>query len=142
MKKGIASQVFIYIFMAIVIALILFFGFKQIVGLQDLTQKTYYVAFKEDLNSAVSDIYYKNAGSVLVFSTSSRNKPLILPKDIKEVCFGGNEIIFDNLKYDKFEIENLKGDICIRTVQSSLSFKLENVVVGEDVKVKISGVGT
>ena len=62
------SQVFIYIFVVIVMALIIFFGFKQVVNLQDLSQKSYYISFKEDITSSVNDVYYMNKGSTLVFS--------------------------------------------------------------------------
>ena len=70
------SQVFIYIFVVIVMALIIFFGFKQVVNLQDLSQKSYYISFKEDITSSVNDVYYMNKGSTLVFSKFSRNKEL------------------------------------------------------------------
>jgi len=136
------SQVFIYIFVAIVMALVIFFGFKQVVNLQDLSQKSYYISFKEDMTSSVNDVYYMNKGSTLVFSKFSRNKELILPSEIKEVCFRDNIVSFDIDKYKKFEVENLKGDICIRIADNRLGFKLENVVIGDEVFVEISDVGT
>lgn len=136
------SQVFIYIFVAIVMALVIFFGFKQVVNLQDLSQKSYYISFKEDITSSVNDVYYMNKGSTLVFSKFSRNKELILPSEIKEVCFRDNIVSFDIDKYKKFEVENLKGDICIRIADNRLGFKLENVVIGDEVFVEISDVGT
>jgi len=136
------SQVFIYIFVVIVMALIIFFGFKQVVNLQDLSQKSYYISFKEDITSSVNDVYYMNKGSTLVFSKFSRNKELILPSEIKEVCFRDNIVSFDIDKYKKFEVENLKGDICIRIADNRLGFKLENVVIGDEVFVEISDVGT
>ena len=136
------SQVFIYIFVAIVMALVIFFGFKQVVNLQDLSQKSYYISFKEDITSSANDVYYMNKGSTLVFSKFSRNKELILPSEIKEVCFRDNIVSFDIDKYKKFEVENLKGDICIRIADNRLGFKLENVVIGDEVFVEISDVGT
>ena len=49
-----------------------------------------------------------------------------LPKGITEVCFNGNEVSLVPEKYDGFEIENLEGNGCIKSVRGGLSFKLEN----------------
>ena len=146
MRKGIASQVFIYNFAVIVMALILYFGFTQIANLKSLQDKSIYVVFKNDFESAVNDVYYKNSGSTLVFSKDSRNKPLELPKEINKICFDldddGNNVLLNSKKYDDFKIEHLKNDGCIDTVKGELNFKLINVVDGEETFVEISNVGT
>ena len=138
MKKGMSSQVFIYIFLAIVMALILFFGFKQIAGLTELSDKSTYVVFKNDFTEAVDKLFYKNQGSTVVFSPTSRNKPLVLPKGITNICFEGSEVKLLPKKYDDFEIENLRGDVCMVTTSGRLSFNLENVIVSDDVKIEVS----
>ena len=142
MKKGIVSQVFIYIFVIIVIAIVLLFGFKQVVNLKNLTEKSVYVAFKNDFSKAVDSVYYLNKGSTLVFSESSRNKGLGLPNKIKKICFQNNKVKFDSELYKDFIVDNLEGELCIDVAKGKLNFKLENNVENEEVKVKISGVGT
>jgi len=141
MKKGIASQVFIYIFVMIVIAMILLFGFRQVANLRNLSEKSVYVSFKTDFSKAVSDAYYLNKGSVLVFDKSSRNKPLNVPKEARRVCFDGGVVNFNSEIYEEFIVDHLQGNGCINILNGKLSFRLENIYDGE-VKVKISSVGT
>jgi hypothetical protein len=140
MKKGIASQVFIYIFAVIVMAMILYFGFTQIVNLKGLTDKSVYITFREDFRDAVNEVYYKNKGSILVFSDESRNKPLELPKGLNSVCFEESKVILNPPDYDSFIVEFLKGDGCINVIKGRLSFKLENVVIEQDIYVMVSAV--
>lgn len=142
MKKGIASQVFIYIFAVIVMAMILYFGFTQIANLKNLGDKSVYITFKSELAGAVNDIYYKNKGSISVFSEDSRNKPLELPKGINKVCFEGSKVILNSEDYDDFIVENLKGDICMDALNGRLRFRLENVFIDQETYVVISTVGT
>lgn len=142
MRKGIVSQVFIYIFVVIVMALILFFGFKQVVNIKNLTDKSTYIAFKSDFSKDVNDAYYLNKGSILVFSEDSVNKELTLPKGIKRICFRDNKVILNSQEFDDFTVDYLTGDECINAVNGRLGFKLENIVENQEVKVRISNVGT
>ena len=142
MRKGVTSQVFIYIFVVIVMALIMFFGFKQVVNLKNLGDKSVYITFKNDFSNSVNDVYYMNEGSTLVFSKDSRNKDLILPKYIKKVCFENNKVILDSDNYDDFIVNNLIRSECINVVNGGLSFKLENIVENQEVFVKVNRVGT
>jgi len=137
MKKGVSSQIFIYIFIVIVMAMVLLFGFKQIVNIQNLNEKAVYVEFKSDFKDAVNDVYYKNKGSVIVFSEDSRNKPLRLPNDVEQVCFTNNNV--EILPYDDFNVDFLMtvGNFCIQD-NNGLSFKLENVVVNQETFVEIT----
>jgi len=145
MKKGIASQVFVYIFAVIVIAFILYFGFTQIVNLKDLSDKSTYITFREDFKDAVNNVYYKSSDSSLVFSIDSRNKPLVLPKGVEEVYFSFvgdiGKISFDNVEYAPFEVEHLrKGDDLgeyIKVVKGRLSFKLTNEADEEETFVRV-----
>ena len=127
MRKGIASQVFIYIFAVIVMAMILYFGFTQIVNIKGLTDKSVYITFREDFKDAVNDVYYKNKGSVMVFSQESRNKPLELPNGINQVCFQGSKVMLNSIDYDDFNAEFLNGSGCINAIGGRLSLKLENM---------------
>ena len=142
MKKGAIDQVFIYIFVMIVIAFIIFFGFKQITNLNKLSEKSNYAVFKSDFSKAIDNVYYMNKGSTLVFSRDSRNKPLALPKDIKKVCFEDNKVSLNSIQYANFTVEHLNGDLCMDVVNGALSFRLENSVESQEVKVKVSDVGT
>jgi len=137
MKKGMSSQIFIYIFIVIVMAMVLLFGFKQIVNIQNLNEKSIYLEFKSDFKDTVSSVYYKNKGSVLVFSRDSRNKPLILPNDVEYVCFANGKV--DALPYDSFTVDFLIGNLCIKN-NNGLSFRLENVVINSETFAEISEV--
>lgn len=143
-KRGIATQIFYYIFAAILISFIFFFGYQQITRLMNLNEQASFVIFKSDLEKAVSNVYYKNPGSVVVYSSTSSNKPLILPKDVKEVCFTEiNQKISVNSKskyFTQFEIENLiakEKNYCIKTINSKLPFTLENKIVNGKAVVEI-----
>ena len=142
MKKGVIDQVFIYIFVIIVIALVLLFGFKQVTNLKNLSEKTTYTVFREDFKKAVNDIYYKNEGSAVVFSKISKNKPLSLPSEIKKVCFENEKVVINSEKYYNFTVDNLITSVDCINVNNELSFKLENVVENREVKIRISDVGT
>ena len=142
MRKGIANQVFIYIFVVILMALIILFGFKQVVNLKNLGDKSVYVTFKSDFTNAVNDVYYMNKDSTLVFSKDSRNKALVLPKDIKKICFENNKVVLNSDNYKDFTVDNMVGSDCINAVNGGLSFRLENVVENQKVFVKVNRVGT
>lgn len=143
MRRGAIDQVFIYIFVVIVIGFIMFFGFKQIANLNKLSEKSNYAVFKSDFSKAVDDVYYMNKGSILTFSRESRNKPLALPKEIKKVCFKNNKVLLNSEKYNDFTVEHFvpaSEDLCINVVNGLISFKLENTVENQEVKVRVSNV--
>ena len=135
-KRGVIGQPFIYIFAVIVIALVFMFGFKMITKLGDLNQQTVFLTFKSDLRKNVDEVYYKNVGTVLVFSKDSRNKPLLLPKEVEEVCFEDSNVTPYPLDY--FTVDYLLGNECIEAQNNELSFRLENVVIGGETYVEIS----
>ena len=140
-KRGILDLPFVYIFMIIVIAFILLFGLNMIFKLNELKEKTVYLTFKTDLDKEVEKMYNMNEGSVTTYSFNSKNKPLQMPKEIKEICVNGDRIILNNLKYEDFEIENLRGynedfmEVCIDTKNGYFQFKLENDVDNNNVYV-------
>ncbi len=146
-KRGmLQQQVFYYILGAVMISLIFFFGYQQIVKLTGLNEQANFIRFKTDFQDAVSDIYYKNPGSTAIYSLTSTNKPLLLSRDVKEVCFEKENNQFrvkaDSEYFTSFIVENLvprdnQDGYCIKTANSRLSFTLENKVVNGKIFVEI-----
>ena len=62
-KKAITQQVFIYIFIMLVVALILIFGVKLIKQTTDLGKSVDISVFKKDLDNSVQQIYTYSARS-------------------------------------------------------------------------------
>ena len=142
MKKAqLMSQPFYYIFIVIVIALIFLFGFNIINNLIKLNENAKYVTFKTDFEQAVNDMYYKNPGSIINYTKNSNHKPLVLPKDVKEVCFiknGLTRVKASSLYFREFSVNNLVPEIdCIKSQSNSLSFTLENKLINNEIKVVI-----
>ena len=143
-KRGILDLPFVYIFMIIVIAFILLFGLNMIFKLNELKEKTIYLTFKTDLEREVEKMYDMNKGSVTTYKFNSKNKPLKVPKEIKEICIDGSNVILDNIKYEDFEIENLRSydnglnEICVDTKNGYFQFRLENDVIDNDIYVLIT----
>ena len=143
-KRGILDLPFVYIFMIIVIAFILLFGLNMIFKLNELKEKTIYLTFKTDLEREVEKMYDMNKGSITTYSFESKNKPLKVPKEIKEICIDGSNVILDNIKYEDFEIENLRSydnglnEICVDTKNGYFQFRLENDVIDNDIYVLIT----
>jgi hypothetical protein len=151
-KRGMLSEPFYYIFVIIVIALIFVFGYQQLSKLQNLNEKAKFITFKTDLKNAVNNIYYKNPGSIAIYSSTSENKPLTMPKDTKKICFKKlNNVALvnsDSQYFTSFEINNLipeegtnlkidSGEYCANIKNSRFSFTLENKVVNKEIKVYI-----
>jgi hypothetical protein len=150
-KRGI-SQVFYYIFAVIVISLIFLFGYQQIIRLQGLNEKANFAVFKNDFQDAVKNIYYKNPGSIITYSINSANKPLILPKDVKKICFkkinNNSEVKADSKYFITFVVDNLipeqgvnlkleNNEYCSKITDSKFSFTLENKVINQQTLIYI-----
>ena len=138
------AEPFYYIFAMIVIALIFFLGFKFINNLQETQEQAKFVDFKLQFQKFVDEIYFKNEGTTIVYSKSSSNQPLLMPKDVKEVCFQENSIgtkIYAESNYFKeFNVKNLRpkeNNLCLKVLDGSLSFTLENKVVNQETIVEI-----
>jgi len=138
-KRGMIDQTFIYIFVVIVIAFIFLFGFSMIKKLGGLNEQTVYLTFKTDFKENVDNLYYKNVGSVMAFSSSSRNKPLILPNGVDEACFEEGKVIL-NSEYSDFTVEKLTvaSNFCVDILNNQLPFVLENVFVNGETYIQIS----
>ena len=147
-KRGqLLEQPFIYIFIVIVIGFVVIFGVLKIKDLNEVKEEATYLKFQTDLKDAVGRTYNKNEGTLLTFSKQSSNKPLLLPKDIKQVCFHDfitkTEVQLPNSNYQDFSIENLtpsNQDLCIQVINSQLSFKLENKIIEDHAAVVVSNV--
>ena len=152
MKKRGISQVFYYIFMIIVISLIFLFGYQQIIRLQNLNEQAKFIQFKTDFQNAVNDVYYKNPGSTVTYSLTSANKPLILPKDVKKICFKNlnnkAEIKAESIFFKTFITDNLipeqggnlkleNNEYCANTINSKFSFTLENRIFNRETLIYI-----
>lgn len=74
------SQPFNYIFILIVAALILFFGFYIVKNTLNLGQSIEFTSFRDNLQKEVNNFFYLTKGSVKSLS-------LRVPKEINYVCF-------------------------------------------------------
>jgi len=132
-KRGQLDQPFVYIFILLVIALIVIFGIQKINDVNEVKEKATYIKFQSDFQDAITNVFNKNEGTLLSYVKGSRNQPLLLPKDIKEICFeqqaARTKVIPDNLKYNDFTVDNLlpeENNFCIPAVSNTFSFKLEH----------------
>jgi hypothetical protein len=157
MKKGqLMSQPFIYIFYAIVGILILFFGIKVIINLQETGDSVEYATFVSRIQENVEKVYHDSYGSTISL------EKINVPSFITEVCFVGEyqvdqiqnaklkEVIeisdladyniylanVDNSKWEREFIEGIviEGTICDLTRDGKTNIILENI--GTSVKVR------
>lgn len=156
MKKGqIMGQPIIYLFYAIVGAMILFFGINVIMGLQETGEDVQYASFIGDLKTSIRSVYSDASGSTYGL------EEITVPSGIDEICFVGVydstvvngaeldsriQLIEDsgeaNLFFGGVELEHYKykldvvidGTICDDTKDRKLNLILENT--GRAVKVR------
>ncbi|MBS3134482.1 hypothetical protein J4214_04600 [Candidatus Woesearchaeota archaeon] len=119
-KKGMVSQVFTYMLIIIVIGFVFVFGFNMIKKTAETAEKAKYASFRLDLENFVENIFSKSPGSLVEYSSKSRNKkPLILPKNVKKVCIKNTKIALDYNelnklnKDDRFNVENINRNIIL-----------------------------
>jgi hypothetical protein len=155
-KKGqIMGQPIIYLFYAIVGAMILFFGINVIIGLQETGEDIQYVSLIGDLEKSVDAVYSDASGSTYGL------EEITIPNGIDEICFVGTyesdvvngleldsriQLIDDyneaNLFFGGVELEHYRykldviidGTICDNTKDRELNLILENM--GRTVEVK------
>ena len=157
MKKGqLMSQPIIYVFYAIVGILILFFGIRVIINLQETGENVEYRTFVSNIQGNVEKVYHDSYGSTI--SLDKINVPSFIP----EVCFVGEyqadkiqntklkEVIaisdledynvyfadVDSSKWERDFIEGLvvEGTVCDITRDGKINLVLENI--GNNVKVR------
>ncbi len=129
-KRGVSDQLFIYIFIVVVIGLVFLFGLKQINNVRELNDKATYLEFKSDFVKAAENVYSKNKGTVVTYSSKSSNKPLALPKRVKRISFetinGKVKVIPSDNSYESFTVEHLRTNLLSLENKNSISFVLEN----------------
>jgi len=149
------GQPIIYLFYAIVGAMILFFGINVIIGLQETGEDIQYVSLIGDLEKSVDAVYSDASGSTYGL------EEITIPNGIDEICFVGTyesdvvngleldsriQLIDDyneaNLFFGGVELEHYRykldviidGTICDNTKDRELNLILENM--GRTVEVK------
>jgi len=137
-KRGVSDQLFIYIFIAIVVGLVFLFGLKQINNVKELNDKAVYLEFKSDFVKAVEEVYNKNKGTIVTYSGKSSNKPLTLPNEVRRLSFeitnGKINVIPSESSYKSFSVENLRTNLNYLENKNGVSFVLENDIIdGETV---------
>ena len=150
------SQPFIYIFYAVVTVLILFFGIRIIINLQDTGEEVEYRTFVNKMQENVERVYHDSYGSTISLEKIS------VPAFISEVCFASEyqedkvtsnklkEVIqisdltdynvyfadMDPNEWERNYIEGLvvEGTVCDMTNDGKVDLVLENI--GTAVKVR------
>jgi len=142
------GQPIIYLFYAIVGAMILFFGINVIIGLQETGEDIQYVSLIGDLEKSVDAVYSDASGSTYGL------EEITIPNGIDEICFVGTyesdvvngleldsriQLIDDyneaNLFFGGVELEHYRykldviidGTICDNTKDRELNLILENM---------------
>ncbi len=75
------GQPLVYVFIAIVAVLVLFFGIRMVIQLVDLEGDVSYAAFYGDIKGKFDSVYTDSMGSV-VFLDDVR-----VPNELKDICF-------------------------------------------------------
>jgi hypothetical protein len=153
-RAELISQPLMYIFIIIVIALILALGIKFVFDLQKTAEQTAHAKFKQDLDSAINQVYTKDTGSSLSYTPNSKSyKGIAVAPKVEIVCFtdkttlksspiltkeqnsdlaqlkSKNVIIFPLTDHTPLEISNIQpaeNPFCIRIKGTLTNFKLEN----------------
>ncbi|HLD33462.1 MAG TPA: hypothetical protein VJB66_01965 [Candidatus Nanoarchaeia archaeon] len=81
MKSGEISQVFVYISVVIVFAVVFLFGYRAISHFIDEGEKVAFITFKNDIEDAIKSVDF---GSVTVYHAE---RPLRIPSKYAKVCF-------------------------------------------------------
>ena len=139
MKKAqLMSQPFYYIFIIIVIALILYFGFNLIGKLRETQERATWAEFKIDFEKDLENVLLKNPGTKI---TST----ILVPKDATKVCFqeftDNDKVYSDSLFSTSFNVNNLIHDenpYCINVKSQRIEFTLENTILNNEKVVIIS----
>lgn len=86
MKRGQTQQIFVWIFVLVVAAAILFFGIKLIKKSESLKDEVLVVRFFQNLDKKLSQYYFLDKGS-------NGEERFLLPNEVREVCFVKSEMI-------------------------------------------------
>ena len=106
-KSQISGTVFVYLFSAIVIALILIFGYRSIIGTKEKIEQTELAILK---NKVISDI-----GTIMTDFGSSKTVSYSIPSQTELCIFdlSKKEGIFENLpaNFNPLIIDSIRNDI-------------------------------
>ena len=154
MKKGqLIGQPIIYIFYALVAAMILFLGVRVIFDTKDTGDRVEFESFVNDVEKKVNTAYQDSYGSRVSLDN------IRVPKQVIEVCFVGNPLLDNvndpdlrglisvdsenNVFFGGVDIDYMPardftrlvidGTICDETIDRKINLVLENV--GTEVKV-------
>lgn len=126
MKKAqILSQPIIFIFILVVSALVLFFGIRAVLNLQQRASLIELTTSVNDLKDITQQYYSFSEGSSTEITIS-------FPADIKYICIGNNQNIPDNVKkYDQYITEYIAAspdyNLFVVPKQKISRFKIPNL---------------
>ena len=120
-KSQIAGEIFIWILALIILAVIVFYGYKAISGFMQRGEEVSFIQFKNNLESEVS-VLSTQLNDVVVFN--ERN-PLRIPSKYKKVCFVSEDAVEGDVPIELND--NLKKIIETAINTPELIEKTENV---------------
>jgi hypothetical protein len=130
-KKSEISQVFVYLSTAMVIVIVLGFGFKWLSGLIFKVSEVECVQFKIELERRVSNNL--DFGKI-------NTKPIRVDCDFREICFVSDPIMFNPQVNSNYPIindslnGNVKNNVFFRNQITESFFYIEELKVENDIK--------
>ena len=110
-KRGQTQQVFIFIFAAVVIALLFLFGSNLVVKVVNFGKDVETEKFIQDLKQQIELVNSYNIGSSVSF------KDIQIPKQVKEICFENRKLIIETEETREEEILFLRSTlVCVKNL--------------------------
>src|SRR3989344_8226081 len=104
-KRGQTQQVFIFIFSAVVIALLFLFGSNLVVKVVNFGKDVETEKVIQDLKQQIELVNSYNIGSSVSF------KDIQIPKQVKEICFENRKLIIETEETREEEILFLRSTL-------------------------------
>ena len=124
-KRGQIEQIFIFVFIAVVIALLFLFGSDAIVKVFSLGKDVETEKFIQDLKQQIELVHTYNIGS----KVSLEN--IKIPDQVREICFEDYKIIIKAKEERTENIDILQSDIDPPCVNSLDGIIAEKKIIGE-----------
>ena len=124
-KRGQVEQIFIFVFIAVVIALLFLFGSDAIVKVFRLGKDVETEKFIQDLKQQIELVHTYNIGS----KVSLEN--IEIPDQVREICFEDYKIIVKTKEKRTERIDILKSDLDPTCVKSLDGIIAEKKIIGE-----------
>ena len=124
-KRGQTEQIFIFVFIAVVIALLFLFGSDAIVKVFRLGKDVETDKFIQDLKQQIELVHTYNIGSKVYLDN------IEMPQQVKEICFEDYEIIVKAKEKRTERIDFLRSDLdptCVRSLDGIIA---EKKIIGE-----------